>query len=74
MKHNKKRNIAFVYEALIREATKAVINKESSQKTSTIFDSKYLNDHDEKMMLRNKSTISIDSSEPYFKRIKHESD
>ncbi|MDC1160180.1 hypothetical protein OAT10_00350 [Luminiphilus sp.] len=33
MKHNKKRNIAFVYEALIREATKAVINKESSQKT-----------------------------------------
>jgi hypothetical protein len=32
MKHNKKRNIAFIYEALIREATKAVINKESSQK------------------------------------------
>ena len=32
MKHNKKRNIAFIYEALIREATKAVINKEPSQK------------------------------------------
>ena len=32
MKHNKKRNIAFVYEALIREATGAVIQKEEAHK------------------------------------------
>lgn len=32
MKHNKKRNVAFVYEALIREATRAVIQKKEAHK------------------------------------------
>ena len=32
MKHNKKRNVAFVYEALIREATGAVIQKKEAHK------------------------------------------
>jgi hypothetical protein len=33
MKHNKKRNTAFIYETLTRELTKAIINKEPSRKT-----------------------------------------
>lgn len=36
MKHNKKRNVAFVYEALIREATKAVIQKEETKKVKIL--------------------------------------
>ena len=33
IKHNKKRNVAFVYEALIRAGTVAVINKDDKAKT-----------------------------------------
>ncbi len=32
LKHNKKRNTAFLYEALIKELTKSIINKEDSKK------------------------------------------
>ena len=32
LKHNKKRNVAFVYEALVRELTKAVIRKSTKRK------------------------------------------
>jgi hypothetical protein len=32
IKHNKKRNTAFVYEALIRELTKAVIKEDMNKK------------------------------------------
>ena len=32
LKHNKKRNVAFVYEALVRELTKAVIRKNTKRK------------------------------------------
>ena len=35
MKHNKKRNTAFLYECLIRELTKAII-KEDKQKQTTV--------------------------------------
>ena len=36
MKHNKKRNTAFIYEALIRELTRAMMNKDSKKKNSII--------------------------------------
>ena len=36
MKHNKKRNTAFLYEVLIRELTKAVINKDATRKQKAI--------------------------------------
>ena len=32
-KHNKKRNTAFLYEAIIREMTKSIINKENDKKS-----------------------------------------
>ena len=32
MKHNKKRNTAFIFEALIRELTKAIVSKDSKKK------------------------------------------
>ena len=32
IKHNKKRNTAFIYEALVRELTKSVINKDADKK------------------------------------------
>ncbi len=32
LKHNKKRNTAFLYEALVKELTKAVVNKEYRKK------------------------------------------
>ena len=35
-KHNKKRNTAFLYEALIREMTKAVVSKNQEQKTTSL--------------------------------------
>jgi hypothetical protein len=36
MKHNKKRNTAFLYECLIKEITKAVVRKENARKASAI--------------------------------------
>lgn len=36
LKHNKKRNTAFVYEALVRELTKAVIRKNSNKKNKIV--------------------------------------
>ena len=36
LKHNKKRNTAFLYETLIKELTKAVVGKESSRKDAII--------------------------------------
>lgn len=36
LKHNKKRNTAFVYEALVRELTKAVIRENKSKKTKIV--------------------------------------
>jgi hypothetical protein len=36
MKHNKKRNTAFIYETLIREFTRAIVEKNSSRKSSII--------------------------------------
>jgi len=35
-RHNKKRNTAFLYEALIREMTKAVVSKDDTTKTSVV--------------------------------------
>ena len=35
-KHNKKRNTAFLYEALIREMTKAVVSKNKEQKNKIV--------------------------------------
>ena len=35
-KHNKKRNTAFVFEALIREATKAIVSKNSDRKNKVV--------------------------------------
>ena len=32
LKHNKKRNVAFVYEALVRELTKAIIKRNKKRK------------------------------------------
>ena len=37
MKHNKKRNTAFIYEALSRELTKTIVNKSSSRKNKIIY-------------------------------------
>ena len=36
LKHNKKRNTAFVYEALVRELTKAVIKKDNNKKKKVV--------------------------------------
>jgi hypothetical protein len=36
MKHNKKRNTAFLYEVLIRELTKAVVNKNTERKQKVV--------------------------------------
>lgn len=36
MKHNKKRNTAFIFEVLIRELTKAVIQKDTNRKNSIV--------------------------------------
>ena len=36
LKHNKKRNTAFVYEALIRELTKAVVRKNKQRKNQIV--------------------------------------
>ena len=35
-RHNKKRNTAFIYEALIREMSKAVINRDDSLKSNIL--------------------------------------
>ena len=35
-KHNKKRNTAFVFEALVREATKAIVAKDATRKNKTL--------------------------------------
>ena len=32
MKHNKKRNTAFLYEALVKELTKTVVEKDNNKK------------------------------------------
>ena len=32
MKHNKKRNTAFIYEMLVRELTKAIVHKDLGKK------------------------------------------
>lgn len=36
MNHNKRRNTAFLYEALVRELTKAVVNKDEKRKEQTL--------------------------------------
>ena len=36
MKHNKKRNTAFIYETLTRELTKAIVDKDTSRKTTVL--------------------------------------
>ena len=36
MKHNKKRNTAFIYETLSRELTKAIVDKDSSRKATVL--------------------------------------
>ncbi len=36
LKHNKKRNTAFVYEALIRELTKSIIKQNSNRKNKIV--------------------------------------
>ena len=36
MKHNKKRNTAFIYESLVKELTKAIVDKDVERK-NTIF-------------------------------------
>jgi len=36
MKHNKKRNTAFIYEALVKEITKCVVNKDNQRKNAII--------------------------------------
>jgi len=36
MKHNKKRNTAFIYEALVKELTKAIVDKDAKRKNKVI--------------------------------------
>ena len=36
LKHNKKRNTAFVYEALVRELTKSIIKKDNNKKNKVV--------------------------------------
>ena len=36
MKHNKKRNIAFIYEALSRELTRAIVEKNFTRRASPL--------------------------------------
>ena len=36
MNHNKRRNTAFLYEALVRELTKRVVNKDEQKKTAVM--------------------------------------
>ena len=36
LKHNKKRNTAFLFESLVREMTKAVINKDMDRKQKVL--------------------------------------
>ena len=36
MKHNKKRNTAFIYETLSRELTKAILDKDAGKKSQTV--------------------------------------
>ena len=36
LKHNKKRNTAFLYEALVKELTKAVVNKDIKKKNALV--------------------------------------
>jgi len=36
MKHNKKRNTAFIYETLVRELTKAIVSKDNDRKQKTV--------------------------------------
>ena len=36
MKHNKKRNTAFLYESLVKELTKAVVRQQEDRKQITI--------------------------------------
>ena len=36
LKHNKKRNTAFLYEALIREATKSILEQDQVKKTTIL--------------------------------------
>ena len=36
LKHNKKRNTAFLYEALVKELTKAVVNKDTQKKNALV--------------------------------------
>jgi len=37
LKHNKKRNTAFLYEALVKELTKAIVNKNIEKKNALVF-------------------------------------
>ena len=36
MKHNKKRNTAFIYETLSRELTKAIVDKDNNRKATVL--------------------------------------
>ena len=36
MKHNKKRNTAFIYETLSRELTKAIVDKDAKRKSMVV--------------------------------------
>ena len=36
MKHNKKRNTAFIYETLTRELTKAIVDKNAERKSTVL--------------------------------------
>ena len=44
MKHNKKRNTAYLYECLVKELTKAIVRKDSDKKSKIVTNSSNLRD------------------------------
>jgi len=52
MKHNKKRNTAFLYECLIKELTKTIVRKEIDKKEKIVEDAKGVQTTDFKIKMK----------------------
>ena len=49
MKHNKKRNTAFLYESLIKELTRSIVKKDNTQRKKIIENEKKVSELNSKM-------------------------
>jgi len=76
MKHNKKRNTAFLYESLIKELTKSIVRKQQDRKEKIVeIIKKYFNNNSilrEELDVYNSITTTLSSDKEYSLRLMYE--